>query len=126
MRELFTLLLLLFLYPGPSFGADGDSMAKPPRKVRILPVPDFGYSPETETYVGAVALFTLNLYNDSLTRVSNAKAEFNYTWLHQVILEGSWNYFTRRERFYSQGLIHYSKYPDLYYGVGEATPDSLE
>jgi hypothetical protein len=103
-----------------------DSTSKRNKKVKVLPVPSFGYAPETKTYVGAVALFTLDLYQDSLTRVSNAKAEFNYTWRRQVILETGWNYFFEREQYYSQGLIHYSKYPDFYYGVGEATTDSQE
>ncbi len=35
------------------------------KKIKILPVPVFGYSPETRTYVGAVMLFTLDLYGDA-------------------------------------------------------------
>lgn len=94
------------------------------RKVKILPVPAIGYSPETKTYVGAVTLFTLNMYADSLTRTSNAKLEFNYTWNKQVILEGGWNYFFREEKWFTKGQIHYSKYPDYYYGIGPDTPES--
>lgn len=94
------------------------------RKVKILPVPAIGYSPETKTYVGAVTLFTLNMYRDSLTRTSNAKVEFNYTWNKQIILEGGWNYFFREEKWFTTGEIHYSKYPDFYYGVGPDAPES--
>ena len=90
--------------------------------VKVLPVPAFGYTPETGAYAGAVCLFTLDLYHDSLTRHSNVKLELNYTWRKQVILENTWNYFFRRERWYTQGLLRYSEYPDLYFGIGETTP----
>jgi len=94
------------------------------KKIKILPVPAIGYSPETKTYIGAVTLFTLNLYNDSCTRTSNAKLELNYTWNKQLILESDWNYFFREEKWFTRGRIHYSKYPDLYYGIGAETPES--
>jgi outer membrane protein assembly factor BamA len=94
------------------------------RKVKVLPVPAFGYSPETRTYVGAVCLFSLDLYPDTTTRISNAKVEFNYTWNKQIITEIGWNYFFKEEKWFTKGLIHFSKYPDLYYGIGTHTPDS--
>lgn len=94
------------------------------KKVKVLPVPAFGYSPETRTYVGAVTLFSLDFYHDSLTRISNAKVEFNYTWNRQIITEIGWNYFFKEEKWFTKGLLHFSKYPDLYYGIGTNTPDS--
>lgn len=90
-------------------------------KVKVLPVPTFGHSPETSTYVGGVSLFTFNLYPDSTTRTSNGKIEFNYTWKKQIILEAAWDYFSEKERWFSKGRIHYSKFPDLYYGIGGQT-----
>jgi len=93
-------------------------------KIKVLPVPAFGYSPETRTYIGAVALFTVDLYRDSVTRSSNAKLEFNYSWNKQVIFDSEWNYFFREEKWFTKGRFHYSKYPDYYYGIGENTTDS--
>ncbi|HPE77192.1 MAG TPA: BamA/TamA family outer membrane protein [Draconibacterium sp.] len=98
---------------------------KPTRKVSVLPVPALGYSPETKTYVGAVTLFTFH-NSDSLTRSSNASVEFNYTWNKQLIFESDWNYFLPEEHWFTRGLIHFSKYPDLYYGIGFNTPASNE
>jgi outer membrane protein assembly factor BamA len=106
-----------------SFSVKADDSTKI-KRVKILPVPAFGYSPETRTYVGAVVLFTFNLYKDTLTRTSNAKVEFNYTWNKQMILEAEWNYFLKEEKWFTRGKLHYSKFPDLYYGIGSATPDS--
>lgn len=94
------------------------------KKVKILPVPAFGYSPETKTYVGAVSLFTFDFYHDSVTRHSNAKTEFNYTWNKQLILECGWNIFTKNEKWFTKGQLHYSKFPDFYYGIGSETPES--
>ncbi len=94
------------------------------KKVKILPVPTIGYSPETKTYIGAVTLITLDLYNDSATRTSNAKFEVNYTWNKQLILETEWNYFFKGEKWFTKGKIQYSDYPDFYYGVGTNTPVS--
>ncbi len=97
---------------------------KKERKLKILPVPAFGYSPETRFYLGAVTLFSFKLHNDSTTRISNAKLEFNYTWRKQVILEGAWSCFTKGEKWFTKGLLHYSKYPDFYFGIGSETPES--
>lgn len=96
------------------------------KKLSVLPVPAIGYSPETKTYIGAVTLFTFNNTTDSITRSSNASIEFNYTWNKQLILESDWNYFSPHEKWFTRGLMHFSKYPDLYYGIGFNTPDAGE
>ena len=100
--------------------------AKEPKTIKILPVPAFGYSPETSTYLGAVALFTLDFYNDSITRTSTAKFEINDTWNKQIILESGWSYYFKDETWFTQGRLHYSEYPDYYYGIGPETPQSNE
>jgi len=118
-RTLFSLILFI-LVSFVVMGQDAD------KKVKILPVPTIGYSPETKTYVGAVTLFTIDLYKDSVTRTSNAKLEFTYTWNKQIILETGWNYFFKDEKWFTKGRIHYSSYPDYYYGIGAETPESNE
>lgn len=115
-------ILVVMIFVVEAFGQD----KKSERNFSILPVPAIGYSPETKTYVGAVTLFTFRNPNDSLSRSSNAKIEFNYTWNKQVIVESGWNYFSPQEKWFTRGLLHYSKYPDLYYGIGYNTPDDNE
>lgn len=88
------------------------------KTIKLLPVPAFGFSPETKTYIGAVTLLTFDFYEDSLTRISNAKLEFNYTWNRQYIMETEWNYFLNKEKWFTRGRFHYSWYPDYYYGIG--------
>jgi hypothetical protein len=94
------------------------------KKIKVLPVPAFGYSPETRTYIGAVTLFTFQFH--PRTRTSNAKLEFNYTWNKQMVFEAGWNYFFTDEKWFTKGIVHHSYYPDLYYGIGGNTADSNE
>jgi len=124
IKRIFTLLcILLFVFNYPARCQDQQST----KKISVLPVPAIGYTPETKTYVGLVTLFTFNNTLDSLTRSSNAKLEFVYTWNKQMIFESDWNYFFPAERWFTKGrLVYFSKYPDLYYGIGLNSPSSGE
>lgn len=95
-----------------------DSLAT--KKVKILPVPTFGYSPETKTYLGAVALLNFDLYQNKQTRTSNASLELTYTFRKQFLLEADWNYFFDHENWFTKGRLHFSKYPDLYFSQAQS------
>ena len=112
--------IVLFVFCGLLFSLSAQDTIKV-RPVKVLPVPSFGFSPETNAYVGAVALFTIDAYQDTITRSSNAKLEFLYTWNRQLILDSEWSYFFREEKWFTQGNVHFSKYPDRYYGIGSDT-----
>lgn len=114
--------LFLFLIYSSHVSAQEQDTVKA-KNIKVLPVPAFGYSPETKTYIGAVCLFNLDFYHDSLTRTSNAKIEFNYTWRRQIIAESEWNYFFKDEKWFTGGLIHFSMYPDRYFGTGYNSKD---
>lgn len=93
------------------------------KKIKLFPVPTFGYSPETQAYLGAVTLMTFQLQNDSSTRASSMKIEFTYTQNNQMIMDNNWSLFTTKEKWYSEGYFHFSKYPDIYYGIGSDTKE---
>ncbi len=118
--------IILFLWVGVLMNSAVAKDTTRIRKITVLPVPTIGYAPETDFYFGAVTLFTLDLYQDSCTRTSNVDLEFNYTLRNQSILETSWNYFFREEKWFTEGLIHGSEYPDLYYGIGAQTREQDE
>lgn len=120
MKAVFTLTFLFATF----LSASQDSTSN--RKFKVLPVPAFGYSPETSYYVGAVSLFTMDPYQDGVTRTSNGKIEFNYTWNQQLILDGQLNYFFREEKWFLSTEMHFSRYPDRYYGIGAFTSDTNE
>lgn len=87
------------------------------KRVSILPVPTIGFSPETDLYFGAVALGSFRIFGDSTVRSSNASLEFNYSLRNQLILSGDWNFFGKREAWFSKGFINFSRYPDQYFGA---------
>jgi outer membrane protein assembly factor BamA len=118
-RVLLSLFIIYFFKYQTATCQDSNTV----KKVKILPVPAFGYSPETKTYIGAVSLFSFNFYNDTITRLSNAKIEFNYTWNKQIIADLGWNLFTRNEKWFTKGQIQYAQYPEFYYGIGSSTSD---
>ncbi|MDO7874760.1 BamA/TamA family outer membrane protein [Hymenobacter sp. ASUV-10] len=128
MKRRFLLLAVSWLGPAlagrastlPPLASDSPQV----RRVRVLPVPTVGYAPETSTFGGVVALFTLHLHPTA--RVSNAKIKATYTARRQSILELGWNYFFKDERAFSRGTVQLSRYPDLYYGIGAATPATAE
>ncbi len=82
-------------------------------------MPAFGFTPETGTYVGLVTLGTFHAGSDSLNRLSFTKAEFNYTWKKQYIIDLGWEIYTPGEHRYTRGRLTFTDYPDLYYGRGE-------
>ena len=43
-----------------------------------------------------------------------------------MILSSEWNYFFKEEKWFSNGSLSYSSYPDFYYGIGSHTPASNE
>lgn len=86
-----------------------------------MPLPAIGFSPETRTYIGAVALLTYSPF-DTIVRSSNAKLEFNYSQNRQSIFVAEWNIFTSQERWFIKGRLGYSLYPDQYFGIGINSP----
>ena len=119
------LLPLLLLLSSTTVNAQKDSSKK--RPISVFPVPTIGFTPETRWYIGAVALFNLKfLQKDSNSRVSSAKTEINFTQNKQLIIEIGWNAFSRNEQWYHEGLLGYRKFPELFWGVGNNTPDSAE
>jgi len=128
IKQTFFFILLAFTgltgYSQDTLKTENTKDTVKTKRLKVLPVPAFGYSPETRINGGAVALFTFNLGKDSLTRTSNAKIKFTYTQNKQIVLESEWTCFLKEEKWVTKGEIHYSKYPDLYYGIGYNTPDT--
>jgi len=112
------LIILLLLIGSQALSQDSTDY----KRVKIIPFPSFGYSPETSGSIGAGCLFSFNMHNDSNTRLSNAKIKFIYTLNKQMIIENVWSYFFKDEKWFTDGIVHYSIYPDFYYGIGPKTP----
>ena len=122
---LLSAALIATAAPAPPRLAPPDSTrpARPFRRVRILPVPAFGYEPETRWHAGAVGLAQWRRSAaDTLRRPGNAKLEVNFTQNRQLVLTGEWNTFSSAERTLTQGAISFLRFPEDYWGVGNAAP----
>jgi outer membrane translocation and assembly module TamA len=124
MRRLTTLLLVALTMP--LLWGQQDSLPKRERMIGVLPVPTFGFAPETRAYVGAVALITLRHWADSLTRTSTAGAEITYTQNKQFVAELECNLFTPGERFNIEAVAGWRKFSEYWWGMGNASPDSAK
>ena len=111
-------------FPPPT---DSARSARPFRRVRILPVPAFGYEPETRWHVGAVGLAQWRRSAaDTLRRPGSAKLEVNFTQNKQLVLTGEWNTFSPAERTLTQGLVSFLRFPENYWGVGNDAPAAAQ
>jgi len=91
------------------------------RRLRLIPSPAFGLEPETGFFFGALVLFTLRLYDDSVTRTSNGKFEIDYTQKNQILIESEWNLMFKEDKYILNGENSYKKFPDFFYGIGNNT-----
>lgn len=91
-------------------------------KIRIMPVPTLGYTPETLGYAGAVC--QLAFKSDNTTRLSAVKTELQYTQKRQTILELAGSVFLPAEKWLINFTAHSSRFPDFWWGVGIHTPES--
>lgn len=90
---------------------------------RVTPVPVIYYTPETSLGLGAMALTTFRAGRaDSLTRVSNVQAYAVYTLNRQANIASKWVIFTGRDRYLLRGNVSYFKFPEYFYGMGDANP----
>ncbi len=119
-------IVIWAMNPSIATSQDGSTDSLSGQNYSILAVPILGYEPETRGHIGAVGLLTFNLDDPTEYRSSVAKLKFQYTRNRQVISEVEWDVFFREERWFTSGNIHFSKYPDLYYGVGPHRSKSAE
>ena len=99
------------------------SSGKPPLKWVVAPV--VGYSPETSWQFGAGGKLLFPASADS-TRTSFIEVAVRYTLNQQILTSPEYTFFSPREQFIHRGELVYRKFPQFYYGIGNATPDTNE
>jgi outer membrane protein assembly factor BamA len=111
----------LYLTISTVCASPGDSLKPKKHKLKVLPLPEFGYAPETRWYAGGVALFTYKIFDDSTTRTTNFKLELNYTQNNQTIVSSDYNIFLKNNRFYFFGENSFQRFPENFWGIGNHT-----
>jgi len=122
--SVFRIIFIITFIPVFAFADTGDSIRT--KKVKIFPLPAFGYAPETRWYVGAVGLFSIRFTDDTLIKPSTFEAEFNYTQNKQVIITADFEMRFPKRDYLLLGENGYFKFPENYWGIGADTKDEDE
>jgi outer membrane translocation and assembly module TamA len=125
----FPLLVGLLSLASVSFGQtpSGDpplttKAAKPPKQITILPVPVLFYQQETGAGYGIGGLLSGRLGTDTLTRASNARAQFWTTQKSQSLVQFVHTIYSPGEKYYLNGEISSYKNRLYYFGIGNDAP----
>jgi len=96
-----------------------------PAKVVVSPI--VSYTPETNwgLGVGAKLLFKFRGAGRE-TRTSNMPLTALYTLNNQILLASGYTLFFNREAYLLKGNVQYTKFPQLFYGVGNNTREENE
>jgi outer membrane protein assembly factor BamA len=124
-----SLVIVCPLMAGGTGGADsvGAVPATSVRKNGFLALPVVFYKPETRIAFGGVGIYYFREEgSQEETRASSIQAGFIYTQRGQIITKIEPQVFLHDEEFYLQGDISFFKYPDKFFGIGNATPDAAE
>jgi len=93
-------------------------------KKKIL-VPIVVYTPETQLGIGGLGVLLSHpeRSKNDFTRTSNAELALLYTTKNQIIFLPKYTIFTKREKYYFEGLGELLlNFPEYYYGIGNRTP----
>ena len=88
-------------------------------------LPVLEYSPETKLAAGAVFRYYF-IDSDSVSRNTNYKLKFVYTMRNQIILTFFPDIFFDDKNYRLTGEINFTKYPYLFYGIGNNTLEENE
>lgn len=92
------------------------------KRVQILPLPAIFHTPET-SWGGGATLLAFYTPKDTITRKSNAQLFFDVTLRRQVSFQSDFNFFTRNNNFYIKGSHDLSKFPEFFFGIGNANSE---
>jgi hypothetical protein len=107
---------------GQGLPAGQTETRKPPKRITILPVPVLFYQQETGAGYGIGGLLSGRLGTDTLTRASNARAQFWTTQQSQSLVQFVHTIYSPGEKYYLNGEISSYKNRLYYFGIGNDAP----
>jgi outer membrane protein assembly factor BamA len=114
----------------PASGQAGEQPAEDSvssRNGSFMVLPIITYSPETSLRLGAIAVyFFRGKHAPEGTQLSSIKMPLNYTLNKQVKVRLSYEIFLNDNRHIFKGEAEWIKFPLLFWGIGNDTPDSNE
>jgi hypothetical protein len=112
--------LLLGFFNGPVRLPAQDS-TQPSGRIRYHFLPSLYYLPETKTAFGGV-LYAVIHSPDSNQKKGNLQHYFTITQNRQLLFENSWQYFGPGNGYLLQGKLDLSRFPELFFGIGQPKP----
>ena len=94
------------------------------RRFQFVPLPVVFYTPETHVAYGVLGVCLFK--TDSTARTSNIDFAVIHTQNAQTVIEPAYTIFTKREKYLIRGMLLYTKFPELYYGIGHGTTNAQE
>ena len=91
---------------------------------QFIPLPVVFYTPETHVAYGVLGVCLFK--TDSTARTSNIDFAVIHTQNAQTVIEPAYTIFTKQEKYLVRGMLLYTKFPELYYGVGRGTTNEQE
>ena len=101
-----------------------DTAKESHHRFQIIPLPVIFYTPETKIAYGILGVCLFR--TDSTARTSNVDFAIIHTQNAQTVIEPTYTIFTKHEKYLIRGMLLYTKYPELYYGIGPGTTDAQE
>ena len=91
---------------------------------QLIPLPVVFYTPETHVAYGVLGVCLFK--TDSIARTSNIDFAVIHTQNAQTLIEPTYTIFTKREKYLIRGMLLYTKFPELYYGIGNQSTSAQE
>jgi outer membrane protein assembly factor BamA len=95
-----------------------------PSQNRLYPIPIFFWSPETKFAGGFAVSYLMQAAHDSIARPTSLGATFIYSQKKQIVTALSYDHYWDRNIYHFVGSLGYSKFPTIFYGIGNQMPDS--
>ncbi len=93
-------------------------------KTKIGFLPSAFYTPETRLgFGGLVYTYFKMCKKDTIVRKSNTQTYLSYSINQQYSVETDYQIWVYKNKFYFTGVIDYSKFPQFFYGIGNATDE---
>lgn len=119
----FILVIILVLCSRSAFAQHEADSTQRKNGIAVLPV--IYYTPETRWAFGVAGLY---IYRPEIhnAKPTTATASAVYTQNKQISIELTTNAFSDDAALWHQGSFYYQKFPNSFFGIGNATPDSSE
>ncbi|MVM34328.1 BamA/TamA family outer membrane protein [Spirosoma sp. HMF4905] len=101
-----------------------DTAKESHHRFQIIPLPVVFYTPETKIAYGVLGVCLFR--TDSTARTSNVDFAIIHTQNAQTVVEPTYTIFTKEEKYLIRGMLLFTKFPELYYGIGPGTTDDEE